>query len=85
MPEIKAPSMSAEELAKKYKGEEGQKKLSGNSSLKRIMKEIENYNKDPHPFVAIYPCADLNMWKILLLGPKMTPYENGLFILKMDR
>ena len=34
------------------------------------MKEIEKYNQDPHPFVSIYPCSDINIWKILLLGPK---------------
>lgn len=40
MPDIKAPSVSAKELSKQYESEEGQKKLAGNSSLKRIMKEI---------------------------------------------
>jgi ubiquitin-protein ligase len=49
--------------------------------LKRIAKEIQNYSDNPHPFVAIFPCSNINLWKILLLGPKSTPYENGLFLL----
>lgn len=80
-PEIKGPGLSSQDVAKKYQSEEGQKKLSGNTSLKRIAKEIQNYNENPHPFVSIYPCENINMWKILLLGPKETPYENGLFLL----
>ena len=69
-PEIKGPGLSSTDIAKKYQSEEGQKKISGNASLKRIAKEIQNYNENPHPFVAIYPCENINVWKILLLGPK---------------
>lgn len=81
MPEIKGPGLSSIDIAKKYESQEGQKKISGNSCLKRIAKEIQNYNSNPHPFVAIYPCENISVWKILLLGPKETPYENGLFLL----
>ena len=49
--------------------------------MKRIVKEIQNYTQNPHPFVSIYPSEDLTYWKILLLGPNNTPYENGLFLL----
>jgi ubiquitin-protein ligase len=49
--------------------------------MKRIVKEIQHYTSDPHPFVSIYPSQDLSYWKILLLGPDNTPYENGLFLL----
>lgn len=73
--------MNVQDLTKHFESEEGKKKIANSSSLKRIMKEIETYNKNPHPFVAIYPCANINIWKILLLGPKETPYENGLFVL----
>jgi len=52
------------------KNSEEEKKISGSSSLKRISKEIQNYSANPHPFVAIFPCANINVWKILLLGPK---------------
>ena len=31
--------------------------------------------------MAIFPCSNINIWKVLLLGPKETPYENGLFTL----
>ena len=68
-------------MAKQLESEESVKKISNNNAMKRIVKEIQNYTKEPHPFVSIYPSADLNYWKILLLGPNNTPYENGLFML----
>ena len=43
-PEIKGPGMNSIDIAKKYQSEEGQKKISGSASLKRIAKEIQNYN-----------------------------------------
>lgn len=80
-PEIKGPGLSSKDMAKRYESETEQKKISGNKSLVRIAKEIQLYNENPHPFVSIYPCENINVWKILLLGPKETPYENGLFLL----
>ena len=76
--------MNSIDIAKKYQSEEGQKKISGSASLKRIAKEIQNYNENPHPFVAIFPCENINVWKVLMLGPKETPYENGLFLLYVN-
>ena len=81
VPEIKASGTSGKELVKQLESEEAVKKISNNNSMKRIVREIQNYTKEPHPFVSIFPSADLNYWKILLLGPKDTPYENGLFLL----
>ncbi len=74
MPEVKKPAQSAKDMAKLLENEDEQKKISGNSALKRIAKEIQAYEKNPHPFVSIYPCSNINLWKILLLGPKGTPY-----------
>lgn len=68
-------------MAVKMQSVEGVQKIGGNNSLKRIAKEIQHYSENPHPFVAIFPCSNMNIWKILLLGPKETPYENGLFLL----
>ncbi len=68
----------------KMESETESKKIAGNQSLKRIAKEIQHYSSNPHPYVSIYPCANLNLWKILLVGPKKTPYEDGIFLLYAD-
>jgi ubiquitin-protein ligase len=50
--------------------------------IKRILREIANYQKNPHPAIEIYPCENrLTFWRLLLVGPKGTPYENGVFVL----
>lgn len=81
MPKSEGGGLSTKDILKKIESSEESKKISGNASLKRIAKEIQAYSDNPHPFVAIFPCANINLWKILLLGPKETPYENGLFLL----
>lgn len=70
VPEAQGGGLSAKEMVKKFQNEGEAKKISGSSSLKRIAKEIQHYSENPHPFVSIYPCANVNLWKILLLGPK---------------
>ena len=52
--------------------------------LKRIAKEIENYVSHPHPFVTIFPSSDITLWKMVLVGPKTTPYTDGVFILDVN-
>jgi ubiquitin-conjugating enzyme E2 D/E len=48
--------------------------------IKRILREIANYQKNPHPAIEIYPCENrLTFWRLLLVGPKGTPYENGMY------
>jgi hypothetical protein len=70
MPSSKEGGLSTKDALQKISQSEESKKISGNASLKRIAKEIQNYSDNPHPFVSIYPCANINIWKILLLGPK---------------
>lgn len=82
LPESHGGGISAKDMAKKLQSQgESNNNSAANSSLKRIGKEIQHYSENPHPFVAIFPCSNINLWKILLLGPKETPYENGLFLL----
>ena len=58
------------------------KQVSNSMALRRIAKEIEGYEHHPNPLVAVYPCSDdLNLWKMLLVGPKTTPYADGVFLL----
>ena len=50
--------------------------------VKRILVEIADYQRDPHPSVHIYPCErQLDFWRVLLVGPDSTPYEGGVFLL----
>lgn len=79
MPDMKSKILTGADLQKQLNSPEEVKRISQNSSLTRIVKEIQKYEANPHPYVSIYPCANISLWKILLLGPKGTPYENGLF------
>ena len=50
--------------------------------VKRILAEIADYQRNPHPNVEIYPCEEqLDFWRVLLVGPSSTPYEGGVFLL----
>ncbi|CAD8106696.1 unnamed protein product [Paramecium primaurelia] len=58
---------------------------ASNNSLKRVIKEIMNYEQHPHPHIKIFPCqGNVSFWKIILLGPEQTPYEGGVFILYLQ-
>lgn len=70
LPESHGGGISAKDMAKKLQSQGENGNNSGNNSLKRIGKEIQHYSENPHPFVAIFPCSNINLWKILLLGPK---------------
>ncbi|CAD8206904.1 unnamed protein product [Paramecium pentaurelia] len=60
-------------------------KYASNNSLKRVIKEIMNYEQHPHPHIKIFPCqGNVSFWKIILLGPEQTPYEGGVFILYLQ-
>ena len=50
--------------------------------VKRILAEIAEYQRNPHPNIEIYPCEQqLDFWRLLLVGPPGTPYEGGVFLL----
>lgn len=50
--------------------------------MRRIIRELEAYLKDPHPYIRVYPCeSDMRFWNVLLIGPEGTPYEGGTFAL----
>eukprot|EP00118_Oscarella_pearsei_P023373 m.279389 g.279389 ORF g.279389 m.279389 type:complete len:667 (+) comp40623_c0_seq3:1198-3198(+) len=56
--------------------------VSAPARLRRILKEMGSYQRNPHPSVEIYPCEDrLDFWRMLLVGPDDTPYARGVFIL----
>ena len=50
--------------------------------VKKILAEIADYQRNPHPNMEIYPCEEqLDFWRVLLVGPASTPYEGGVFLL----
>ena len=56
-----------------------------NPSLKRIILDISDLQKDPIEGAHYYPCED-NIMKgeALVFGPKNTPYENGNYIFTFE-
>ncbi|XP_024016367.1 ubiquitin-conjugating enzyme E2 28-like [Eutrema salsugineum] len=51
------------------------------NTIMRQMKELERVNSDI--FSAEPVDGDLYHWKVMLMGPKDSPYENGVFELTM--
>lgn len=51
----------------------------------RIKKELRDWNKSPIDGVKIIPSeSDMFEWRVLLAGPKDTPYEGGEFETKVS-
>ena len=60
--------------------------MSNNTCIKRILKEIEDINKDPPDNCSAGPeddSTDMTKWNATILGPLDTPYEGGIFRLKI--
>lgn len=48
---------------------------------KRLNKELMELLKNPHPFMDVYiNDDDLYFWKIVVVGPEGTPYQNGTWL-----
>jgi len=53
-------------------------------SMKRLQNELKDIQKDPPIYISAGPLQDnLYEWEALIIGPKETPYEDGLFILEI--
>ena len=49
---------------------------------KRVVHELRQLARDPHPSFTIFPDEqDVGFWKMLMVGPQGTPYEGGTFML----
>lgn len=80
LPEISKPAIDSKQLAEELSKDPNKlNSIAPTGHLKRIVKELTNYQANPHPFVAVFPCEDMTLWKILMMGPHKTPYEGGLF------
>lgn len=50
--------------------------------MRKIMKEITNLMRNPHPAFDIYPNSDdLSFWKVVMAGPDGCPYSEGTWLL----
>ena len=52
------------------------------SVLQRLNKELSDLNKDPPSNISVGPVNDsIYQWTATIIGPKDSPYENGVFYL----
>ena len=54
-------------------------------AVKRILKELNDFNKAPPPRISASPINNDNLffWKATIIGPEDSPYEGGIFHLNI--
>ena len=55
------------------------------AAMKRLTKEYQNILSDSPSYISAQPveCENLFEWSAVIIGPKDTPYENGIFKLEV--
>lgn len=56
------------------------------TSRKRILKEMQELSNDANANISAGPVDDTNIfaWSATMIGPKDSPYEDGIFLLKIN-
>jgi len=56
------------------------------TSRKRILKEMQELSNDANANISAGPVDDNNIfaWSATMIGPKDSPYEDGIFLLKIN-
>jgi len=56
------------------------------TSKKRILKEMQELSNDANANISAGPIDDDNIfaWSATMIGPKDSPYEDGIFLLKIN-
>ena len=68
-------------MRQKYLG----KTVYNATHTKRLLQELAYYAKDPHKSLKIYPSEEsIDLWQLILFGPKDTSYEDGIFHLFIE-
>jgi ubiquitin-conjugating enzyme E2 D/E len=59
--------------------------MATNNCIKRIRKELKEFNENPPENCAAGPISDedLLLWQAAFLGPPNSPYESGIFFLSI--
>ena len=55
------------------------------SVIKKLQRELINFNKDPPPNIYAGPINDNDLfhWEAAIMGPEETPYQGGVFFLSI--
>ena len=52
---------------------------------KRVLQELSHYATNPHESFQIFPCEEsIDFWQLILVAPKDTSYEGGIFHLFIE-
>eukprot|EP00484_Ammonia_sp_Unknown_P006020 CAMPEP_0197074974 /NCGR_PEP_ID=MMETSP1384-20130603/211377_1 /TAXON_ID=29189 /ORGANISM="Ammonia sp." /LENGTH=866 /DNA_ID=CAMNT_0042513817 /DNA_START=10 /DNA_END=2611 /DNA_ORIENTATION=+ len=74
-----------EKMKKLNDGEHAHRGWNSKQRTRRVVQEMSNILRDPHPFWDIYvEESNLFFWKLVLCGPIDTPYQGGVYLLYMQ-